>query len=156
MRHQWASFTADAGKDFHDQMSLSGEIPVPELASVYGEKLGHLPSKTVNDLWDTQRRRDEFQARYLRYWESTRDKTSAGEPVDALLVPVAPTVGYKRGNGLYPGYTSTYSVLDYSVAVVRAGKADAARDLPYHDFKPQSDFDGPIQAQCMRAQADAS
>lgn len=69
--------------------------------------------------------------------------------MDAIIVPVAPTVGYERGKGLYPGYTAAYTVLDYSVAVVRAGKADAAKDLPYQEFQPQGDFDATIQAQCM-------
>ncbi|KAH6614362.1 amidase signature domain-containing protein [Chaetomium sp. MPI-SDFR-AT-0129] len=152
----WAAFTADAGRDIHNQLSLSGEVPVPELAAVYGETFGHLPPKTVNDLWDSQRRRDEFQISYLRYWESTCARTSNGEAVDAIIVPVAPTVGYERGKGLYPGYTAAYTVLDYSVAVVRAGKADAAKDLPYQEFKAQSDFDAMIHAQfySMTAQLD--
>lgn len=116
---------------------------------MYGEKLGHLPPKTVNDLWDAQRRRDEYQAAYLSYWESTRDHTRTGRPVDAIITPVSPTVGYERGKGLYPGYTAVFNVLDYSVVVVRAGKADAAKDLPYSEFKSQGDFDSMIHAQCM-------
>ncbi|KAK4141485.1 amidase signature domain-containing protein [Dichotomopilus funicola] len=152
----WAAFTADAGRDIHNQLSLSGEVPVPELAAVYGETFGHLPPKTVNNLWDSQRRRDEFQISYLRYWESTCARTSNGEAVDAIIVPVAPTVGYERGKGLYPGYTAAYTVLDYSVAVVRAGKADAAKDLPYQEFKAQSDFDAMIHAQCMYFPAHSS
>ncbi|KAK4244361.1 amidase signature domain-containing protein [Corynascus novoguineensis] len=146
----WSAFFADGGKDIHSQLSLSGEPAVPDLAMNFGDKPGHLrPNETVNELWDTQRRRYEYQARYLQYWESTAAQTSTGEPVDAILVPVAPTVGYERGRGLYPGYTTVYNVLDYSAAVVRAGRADAARDLPYDKFEPQGDLDATIQAHCM-------
>ncbi|KAL7786732.1 acetamidase [Trichoderma ceciliae] len=142
----WDAFIADAGRDIHDALSASGETPIPELSAVYGEAYGHLPPKTVNDLWAVQRRKYEFQSKYLAYWESTAAQTSTGAPVDALICPVAPTVGFERGKGLYPGYTAVFNALDYSVAVIRGGRADKAKDPKDSHFKPVGDMDETIQA----------
>ncbi|OAA54531.1 Amidase [Niveomyces insectorum RCEF 264] len=134
------AFTADAGHDIHTQLALSGEPPVPEIAAVYGATAPPPDGRpSVNDLWTLQRRRDAFQELYVQYWETT--------PVDALLVPVAPAVGYERGKGLYPGYTAAFSVLDYSVVTVRAGKAEKTRDKVRERFGPRGEFDREIQAQ---------
>lgn len=72
------------------------------------------------------------------------------QPVDALIVPVAPTVGYEPTKGIYAGYTAVFSVLDYSVAVIHGGRADASRDLVDASGEVQSlgELDDVIRGQC--------
>lgn len=115
----------------------------------YGEALGHLPVGTVNDLWANQRAKYDYQARYLSYWNSTADQTRSGRPVDAIIAPATPTASHKPSEGIYPGYTGVYNVLDFSAAVIPVTKADRAVDARIDDYSPSGDFDSAIWKQCM-------
>lgn len=145
---QWDVFAADGGTDIHHTLQQSGEPPVPELAVAYGQALGHLPVPNVNDLWALNRRRYEYQAKYLAYWTSTADRTKSGDPVDAIIAPVAPTASYRRGEGMYPGYTGVFNVLDFSVAAVPVTTVDRVRDVRDGHYTPKDGLDATIWQQC--------
>ncbi|KZF19210.1 amidase [Xylona heveae TC161] len=140
----WNTFAADGGIDIHQALQQSGELPVPQLAVSYGEKLGHLPVGSVSDLWGTNQQKYNYQTRYLEYWNSTAARTRTGQPVDAIISPVAPTASYRPSEGMYFGYTGVYNVLDYSTVVVPVTKADRTLDIPVTDYTPLSDLDGAI------------
>ncbi|OJJ05975.1 hypothetical protein ASPVEDRAFT_139371 [Aspergillus versicolor CBS 583.65] len=145
----WNAFAADGGIDIHKTLQQSGEPPVPQLSVSYGEALGHLPVGTVNDLWANQRAKYDYQARYLSYWNSTADQTRSGRPVDAIIAPATPTASHKPSDGIYPGYTGVYNVLDFSAAVIPVTKVDRAVDARIDDYNPSGDFDSAIWKQCM-------
>jgi amidase len=146
---RWNTFAADGGTDIHATLSLSGEAPVPQLSASFGEVAGTLPVPTINDIWALQRRKYEYQTRYLAYWNSTATLTKSGRPVDALIAPAAPTASFLPGNGLYFGYTGVFNVLDSSVVVVPITKVDKTRDPKVEGYVPAGDLDTLVWQQCM-------
>lgn len=121
---------------------------MPQLAVSYGEKLGHLPVGTVNDLWTIQQQRYDYQVRYLEYWNSTAACTRSGQPVDAIIAPASPTTAYRPSEGMYFGYTGVYNVLDFSTVAVPVTKVDRAQDILVEDYSPSGDLDAAIWKQC--------
>ncbi|AEO60319.1 hypothetical protein MYCTH_2129411 [Thermothelomyces thermophilus ATCC 42464] len=98
--------------------------------TLHGEKYGSFRVRSVNYLWDLQRREERYQTSYLRDLRvasgCTRALTSRSAP---LSPPSPPTVDLEHTKSPYPGYRAAYNVLDYSVAVVCAGRPDGAQDL---------------------------
>lgn len=114
---------------------------MPEIAVSYGEKLGHLPVGSVNDLWEIQARKYNYQAKYLAYWQK------AG--VDAVICPAAPSASYPQSAGKYFGYTGVWNVLDYAVTAVRTRTRCDAKvdvDVPREHFF--NDFDKNVASDC--------
>jgi len=127
-------------------LAQANEPPVHQLAVSYGEKLGHLHEGSVNDLWNVNRERYDFQSRYMAYWNSVAAKL--GKQVDALICPVTPTTSHVHGQGLYFGYTGVWNLLDFSAIALRAGRVDKAKDVRFQNYRPKGDMDRAIFSQC--------
>jgi len=127
----------DGGADVHAAFALSGEPPVPQIASVYGSKPeAEYPSSYISE---TNRMKRAMQKEYLDYWNSTAEKTKTGRPVDAFIMPVAPFAAARPETYHYVGYTSVINVLDYTAVVIPVTVCDARRDgKPAEaDYKPK-------------------
>lgn len=60
----------------------------------------------------------ERKTQWADSWEQTRRITSTGRPMDALICPVAPSVGIPHDYNIYWGYTSLFNFLDYPSTVL--------------------------------------
>lgn len=144
----WKVYAVDGGADVHKALSAAGEKPVPQIAVSYGNSFGHLPVSTVNDIWNLQKEKYDYQTQYLEYWNSTSARGSSGRAVDAVILPIAPSASFKPGESLYFGYTGIGNVLDAAVAVMPVTKADTMVDVVRHDYEPVSEMDEKIWRDC--------
>jgi len=125
----------DGGADVHAAFALSGEPPVPQIASVYGDKpFTEYPASYISE---TNRMKRALQKEYLDYWNSTASKTSTGRPVDAFIMPVAPFAAAFPQSYHYVGYTSVINVLDYTAVVIPITLCDAKQDARTGDYQPK-------------------
>ena len=90
----------------------------------------------------------EYQKEYLEYWNSTKDITGTGRPVDALISPLAPFPAARREGYSYYGYSTFVNLLDYTSCVFPVTTADKNVDVMDKDFRPLSDEDKEVAAGC--------
>lgn len=60
----------------------------------------------------------ERKTQWADSWNQTQQITSTGRPIDALICPVAPSVGIPHDYNIYWGYTSLFNFLDYPSTVL--------------------------------------
>ncbi|KAL8797689.1 MAG: hypothetical protein Q9195_000041 [Heterodermia aff. obscurata] len=82
----------------------------------------------------------------MEYWNSTKDQTGTGRPVDALIMPVAPFAAARREQFNYYGYSMIINVLDYTACTVPVTNSNQNTDTASGDFKPVSELDQGIMA----------
>lgn len=95
-----------------------------------------------------------------------RNLTKSHRPVDAVLLPAAPSASFRPGEGIYfgkyyqmsrrvalfncvlLGYTGVANVLDYSVVTVPVTTVDKTRDVQTGNAERTSDLDKLIGSHC--------
>ena len=77
----------DSGKDISDACALSGEPIIPHLESLTRQDT---PPATINQVWELQLEKAEYQKTVLDMWNATAERTKSGKPMDAFIMPVAP------------------------------------------------------------------
>lgn len=79
-----------------------------------------------------------MQKEYMEYWNSTKDVTKTGRPVDAVISPAMPFAAARPTKFVYVGYTMWVNVLDYTAATVPVTKCDKnidkKDDAPYESL----------------------
>ena len=90
----------------------------------------------------------EYQKEYLEYWNSTKDLTGTGRPVDGLIAPLAPFPAARQEGYSYYGYSTFVNLLDYTSCVFPVTTADKNIDVMDEDFRPLSDEDKEVAAGC--------
>lgn len=93
----------------------------------------------------------EYQKEYMEYWNSTKDITGTGRPVDALIAPLAPFPAARPMGYKYYGYSTFVNLLDYSSCVIPVTTVDQKVDMPMKDFKPLNDLDKAVADLCKFA-----
>ncbi|BGP16425.1 hypothetical protein JCM10213_004019 [Rhodosporidiobolus nylandii] len=128
-------FSADGGEDF--RTILSGiEEPLVEGIATGGDSL-----KTVYELWQLNRLKEQLQQAFLQKWLATMGETTTGRPIDGLLCPPAPVTAVPDGGNPWAGYTGMFNLLDVPAVVFPVTKVDPAVDVPDTNFQPVSDMD---------------
>ncbi|RFU26247.1 hypothetical protein B7463_g10089, partial [Scytalidium lignicola] len=144
------SFLCDGGQNIHRAIALSGEPMTEQLKHLYGTS--PFPEMTAGSLSEITRLRYDFQTAYLKYWESTRNLTGTGQPVNAVISPVSFSAGIRpHGNimsgmdilifwdpetvnpssyDIYLGHSIWVDVLDYTSVVVPITFVDKVLDTP--------------------------
>lgn len=84
-----------------DALERSGEPPVHQLRHWY-ENQNVEPSSSAN-FWALCQQLEIYRADYHNYWTSTCEKTIAKRPVDAVILPVAPSAAVAEGQFAYYG-----------------------------------------------------
>ena len=90
----------------------------------------------------------EYQKEYMDYWNSTKDQTNTGRPVDALIAPLAPFPAARPETYSYYGYSTFVNLLDYTSCVVPVTLADKAVDKYDSQYQPISKLDKEIYETC--------
>ncbi|KAJ4322436.1 hypothetical protein N0V94_002424 [Neodidymelliopsis sp. IMI 364377] len=141
--HKMATWLFDGSTDVLSKFALSGEPIVDSVSQIFGAKPGKQSTATemanVNiAIWD-------YRKRYMDYWNSTKELTGTGRPVDAVIAPTYPYAGIIPGKLKYAGYTPYGNVLDYSVGVIPVTKANKDVDKYPTDFTPFSEIDEEVR-----------
>ena len=97
---------------------------------------------TITAYWELQKQTTSYRERYAEYWNGTGG-------VDAVIMPVAPSVSVRKGEGKYFGYTGVANVLDAATVVVPAGVVDKEKDgRKERDMEGVGDMDKAIWESC--------
>jgi len=135
-------FGVDGYQEILEEAKLSGEPIIPELLYLCG---GKLPTAidSIAPYWNLAGQRYKYQQAYIKYWLSTKDKTTTGRPVDALLTPAWNCCAVPIGKmaKLNADYTVQFNVLDLPAIPMPLGKADAKIDHKDPNYKPINEYD---------------
>lgn len=71
-----------------------------------------------------------------------------GKEVDAIIAPITPTAAIRHNQFKYYGYATAINVLDFTSVVVPVTWANKNIDVASTDFKPLSDMDSEVHAEC--------
>lgn len=76
-----------------------------------------------------------------------------GKELDAIIAPITPTATIRHNQFKYYGYASVINLLDFTSVVVPVTVADKEVDVRNESFRPLSDMDSTVQAECKFALA---
>ncbi|KAI2462769.1 amidase [Annulohypoxylon bovei var. microspora] len=126
--------------DVWENLQLSGEPPVPEIAHIFPNKR---PSPPIS-LRDHEMfciRMKKYRESYMDYWNSTAAETDNGAPVEAVILPVTPYAAVLPKKSYYFGYNCFVNVLDYTSVVIPVTFSNKDLDLADLSSEPLTDQD---------------
>lgn len=141
-----ATWLFDGSEDVFKNLALSGEPIVDPVAQIFGSK----PAKqyTATEMANTNIAIWAYRKKYMDYWNSSKEFTGTGRPVDAVIALTYPYAGVIPGKLKYFGYTPFANVLDYSVGVIPVTVADKNVDVYPAEFSPLSEADSEVRKDC--------
>ena len=138
------SWIFDGGADVKAAFALSGE-PMSDQVKFYDSLDREF---TASEIAATNVELRSLKKEYLDYWNSTKQKTSTGRPVDAVICPLAPFPAARPGKYTYYGYSTFVNVLDYTSVTVPVTNVDKSVDVRDEGYKSIDDQDKQIQDDC--------
>ena len=132
----------DGGQDCKKDFALSGEYVAPQTL------VPEVPQANATDIMKTNIAKRELQKDYMEYWNSTAEHTGTGEPVDAVISPLAPFPAARREGYTYYGYSVWVNTLDYTSVVVPVTNVDKTIDKKNEGFKALNEDDQKTQDTC--------
>jgi amidase len=138
------SWIFDGGADVKAAFALSGE-PMSDQVKFYAslEK-----EATASEIAATNVELRLLKKEYLDYWTNTKDQTSTGRSVDAVICPLAPFPAAREKRYAYYGYSTWVNVLDYTSVTVPVTNVNKAVDVVDGGFQTVSEQDQKIQDDC--------
>lgn len=130
----------------HADIALSGEPMADQVAQAYGT--GPVDEVGGSKIARTNVEKREYQKEYMEYWNSTKDSTGTGRPVDAFIMPLAPFTAARPKAYSYYGYSTIINTLDYTSCVIPVTIADKSIDVLAKDFKPINEQDKVMSGSC--------
>ena len=136
----------DGGADLHSSLGLAGEPMAAQVQALYGSA----PVEPLNatKIAEVNIAKREYQKEYMEYWNSTKDQTGTGRPIDAILMPLAPFAAARPTRYKYLGYSAIVNTLDYTSCIVPVTNIDKIVDVVDKNFKPFGEQDKDIAADC--------
>ncbi|GIZ48138.1 hypothetical protein CKM354_001121100 [Cercospora kikuchii] len=137
-------YLSDGCLDLRTSLALANEPPISRVSDLLAQALAS-PSKgapfTVPEYWALNLRKRAVQAKYLELWNSIRDPRTDRE-CDVLIMPVMPHSAVRHRECKWVGYTKVWNLLDWSVAVLPAGRVEE-EDVKGEDdaHEPRSELD---------------
>ncbi|KAK0732059.1 amidase signature domain-containing protein [Lasiosphaeris hirsuta] len=154
--------SADGSYDVFEQLKLSGEPLIPQLAPDFpGSKPG--PVKNAIEVEEVVLKLKKYRVDYRNYWLSTANCTMTGKsnsvskfgpcqslltssgflgrPIDAVILPVVPSAAVIPGKLFHYDYIASANVVDYTTLVVPVTRADRSIDIPDPNYVPVGEVD---------------
>ncbi|KAF5553492.1 glutamyl-tRNA(gln) amidotransferase subunit A, partial [Fusarium napiforme] len=147
-RHSYAHdlansiYASDGGVDIFSTLNASGEPAIPNISDLVKSDL---PKMNLNELWDAQLQKWNYQSEYLTKIREFEEKN--GRQLDAIIAPITPTAAIRHNQFKYYGYATAINVLDFTSVVVPVTFADKAIDHQNKQFKPLTELDRIVQAE---------
>ena len=129
----------DGGADCKKDFALSGEPQAEQALIAYHEQAN------ASDIMAVNIEKREVQKDYMEYWNSTSKETGTGEPVDAVISPLAPFPAARVNGYTYYGYSVWVNLLDYTSVVVPVTNVDKNVDKKLENFKAIDEVDQKTQ-----------
>jgi amidase len=136
-------YASDGSVDILTTLKESGEPTIPNIQDLVNPDFKAID---MNDLWAAQKKKWEFQMEYLA--KILEKEKELGKEIDAIIAPITPTAAIRHNQFKYYGYASAINLLDFTSVVVPVTFADKSVDKKDEGFKPLSDIDGIVQAEC--------
>ncbi|KAI0533114.1 amidase [Xylaria digitata] len=114
----------DGCPDVWAALQLSGEPPVPEIASLFTSK-SPKPPIPLPGYKEVVVKMKTYRFKYQEYWESSASRTQNGLPVKAIVQPVSPYAGVLPWNSA--------NILDFPTIVIPVTVADQELDIKNMD-----------------------
>ncbi|KAI9691188.1 MAG: Acetamidase [Bathelium mastoideum] len=127
----------DGSHDVLGAFGLSGEQPAKQLVLPSSPS----PQANASDIAATNVRKRGVQKEYMDYWNSTKELTSTGRPIDAILAPLAPFAAARPTLYTYLGYSIWINLFDYTSVVVPVTNADKSVDKVDVGYQPINEVD---------------
>ncbi|THC94676.1 hypothetical protein EYZ11_005861 [Aspergillus tanneri] len=129
----------DGGRDCFQNLSLSGESPIPQVLEPFNHGQGKQADASQIAAINIEKR--EFQKAYLDYWNETINVTGTGRTADALITPVIAYTAVKPHQLRYVDYSLFVNILDYPSVTVPVTRADKAIDKQDQTYRPENSQD---------------
>jgi amidase len=136
-------YAGDGGTDVLNTLKESGEPAIPNFADLINPSL---PKIDMNELRDVQLKKWAYQSEYSEQFGLAEGQL--GKEIDATIAPITPTAAVRHNQFKYYGYASTINLLDFTSVVVPVTFADKTIDKKLQDYKPLSEIDKIVQAEC--------
>lgn len=136
----------DGGADIHNALGLSGEPISPQVANLYGSE--QLEEMGASEIAATNVAKREYQKEYMDYWNSTKDLTGTGRPVEAFIMPCAPSPAVRINGSNYYGYTMIVNALDYTACTIPVTNVDQDVDVVDKSYRPLNEVDQAVANDC--------
>ena len=127
-------YAGNGGTDVFHILKESGEPAIPNFADLINLSL---PKIDMNELWDVQ----------LKKW-AYQSEAQLGKEIDTIITPITPTAAVRHNQFKYYGYASAINFLDFTSVVVPVIFADKNIDKKSQDYKPPSEIDKIVLAEC--------
>ncbi|KAK3711437.1 hypothetical protein LTR37_009616 [Vermiconidia calcicola] len=135
----YKAWAFDGGADCKRDIDLSGEDMAAQALVL------DLPQANAMDIMAVNIEQRDAQKDYMEYWNSTSEQTGTGEPVDAIISPLAPFPAARENGYTYYGYSSWVNMLDYTSVVVPVTLVDKNVDKKMENFTPIDETDQKTQ-----------
>ncbi|KAF2239495.1 amidase [Viridothelium virens] len=130
-------WTFDGGHDVANAFSLSGE----QVAEAIVVNTSPTEQANASEIAATNVVKRDLQKEYLERWNSTKELTSTGRPIDAILSPAAPFAAARPSLYTYLGYSVWVNFFDYTSVVVPVTNVDKSVDQAIEGYQPLNDID---------------
>lgn len=136
-------FGVDGFLEMEKEIANSGEPALEEELYLTFNGTKPEPITSIEPYWELASRKYRYQQQYLKYWQSTKSKTTTGRPVDGLITPAWHSCAIKaRSNPKINGdYLVEQNVLDLPVVAIPIGTVDSKIDKKDPDYKPVNELD---------------
>ena len=129
-------------QDVFKDINASGEPAIPNIKNLLNP---NLPKVNMNELWDVQLQKWDFQMEYLAKWREFEAENDC--ELDCIIAPISPTAAIRHDQFKYYGYASAINLLDFTSVVVPVMFADKAADGKNMKHTPANDLDAAVQAE---------
>jgi len=125
----------DGGEEYRDVLAESGEPPTAQTEWI----LSQVPNRgcpfSISEIFKLNLEREKFRVKLAEHWNQTKNRTTTGRPIDAIISPTASSLAPKHGGTRWWGYTSYWNLADYPAVVFPVGRYDPQHgaDLNSHE-----------------------
>jgi amidase len=102
-------------------MEKAGDPMVPQTEWMLAQAPNGGRPFTIAETFELNVERERFRKRVGDHWNATKDLTTSGRTVDAILSPVASSLAPPHDTTRWWGYTSYWNLCDYPAAVFPTG-----------------------------------
>ncbi|KAK5057785.1 hypothetical protein LTR84_011786 [Exophiala bonariae] len=121
-------YTQEGGVGVREALDISGEPPVPRLATGWSER-----PLTPIEIWKNHRARKQLRLDYLRRWKQL--------DLDAIITAPSPHPAPPHEQYITTALSAIYNLLDYPCCIVPAGEVNLEKDVADEAWYARAPYD---------------
>ncbi|KAH9944406.1 general amidase [Epithele typhae] len=127
-----AIWLAGALEDIDAVTAASGEPRIESMAMPGAQAvdtgMGYPAGISAYENWQLHKQRTALREEYLALWQASAAETGTGRPVDAIILPVAPSAAPPHGKSIIATYTVLGNIMNYPACVFPVTTVDPVQD----------------------------